>query len=67
MQIIGIYQCPKCKFVSGTFAPLYPNKLSLFIHAVDCHNTKSIPIELNYNKIYNIVPMNTKYFMQTNL
>jgi len=46
-----IYQCPKCKFVSGTLAPLYPDKLSVFIHAVDCPNTKSIPIEFNFDKV----------------
>jgi hypothetical protein len=46
-----IYQCPKCKFISGTLAPLYPNKLSVFIHAVDCPNTKSIPIEFIFYKI----------------
>ena len=46
-----IYQCPKCKFVSGTLAPIYPNKPSVFIHAVDCPNTKSIPIEFNFDKV----------------
>ncbi len=46
-----IYQCPKCKFVSGTLTPIYPNKPSVFIHTVDCHNTKSIPIEFNFDKV----------------
>ncbi len=40
-----IYQCPKCKLVSGTLAPLYPQRLSLFTHAVDCPNSKLTPVE----------------------
>jgi len=41
------YQCPECKTISGTNAPLNPSNLSLFEHDYDCLNKNKIPDETN--------------------
>jgi len=40
-----IYQCPNCKSISGTSAPKYPSRISLFSHNYDCLNRFKIPLE----------------------
>jgi hypothetical protein len=39
------YQCPLCKNISGTAAPLNPNNLSLFAHNYQCANRYKKPVE----------------------
>lgn len=39
------YQCPICKTITGTAAPLNPEDISLFSHTFDCPNKFKIPKE----------------------
>lgn len=39
------YQCPICKYTTGTAAPLNPKDTSLFSHSKECENKYKIPIE----------------------
>jgi len=39
------YQCPECKNISGTSAPLNPSNLNLFQHTYYCSNKNKIPVE----------------------
>jgi len=40
-----IYQCPICKFVTGTLAVENPTNTSFFSHKFNCPNKNKIPIE----------------------
>ena len=40
-----IYQCPVCKFKTGTGAPINPMDFTLFDHKSNCRNNNKIPIE----------------------
>jgi len=40
-----IYQCPICKSITGTAAPLNPEDITLFTHKYDCPNKFKIPKE----------------------
>ena len=41
------YQCPLCKTITGTYAPLNPTDVSLFAHNFNCDNKFKIPKEKN--------------------
>ena len=40
-----IYQCPECKNITGTYAPIFPHNTYYFAHLYNCINTNKIPIE----------------------
>jgi hypothetical protein len=39
------YQCPSCRFMSGTMAPKDPENRSLFPHQYNCQNKLKFPKE----------------------